>query len=183
MPRGVAVEPKKTDSIYDIVKDGDIICRLGDRLWSQLFRNTSLIDRRFSHMGIVCINNGEITVIHAEGHSKSEIDYVNEIPLEDFIRIARSIGIYRIKDVEGNLIPNAAREFLGVPFDWQFDMDDESKIYCTELLFAILKRIKPEVTLKTNYLKEWKKEIIPLEAISNSDNFTEIYFADEIVSK
>ena len=48
------------------------------------------------------------------------------------------------------------------------------KLYCTELLYVILKRIAPEIILKTVYVKALGKEIIPLDAVSKSDEFEEI---------
>ena len=178
MPRGKAAELKKTDALYNILKDGDIICRLGDRFWSQLFKDISNDDKRFSHIGIIRIYNDKITVIHAEGTTKPQKDFVKEEPLEDFLKIARAIGIYRIKDLEENLISGTAMEYIGVNFDWKFDMNDESEIYCTELLYIVLKRLIPEIELNTIYVKELGKNIIPIEAISNSDYFTELIHID-----
>jgi hypothetical protein len=178
MPRGKPVVAQESDRILEIVKEGDIICRLGDRLWSQFFKDVSVVDKRYSHIGIIHINNSQITVINAEGDTGHGRDFVNEVAFEDFIKVARTIGIYRIKDIDGNQITNSAREYLGVPFDWQFDMRDESKLYCTELLYVILKRLLPALELKTIYIKELGKEIIPLEAISNSEYFSEIYFVN-----
>ena len=178
MPRGTAVTLSliEFDVLSEIVQDGDIICRLGDRFWSQHFRDASITDKRFSHMGIVRINNGIITVIHTEGNTGQGIDYVNEIPIEKFIEIARAIGIYRTNGLEGSKISNLAIEYLGVPFDWQIDMHDDSKLYCTELLYVILKRLIPEIELKTIYINRIGKDVIPLDAISNSEHFSEIYY-------
>jgi hypothetical protein len=63
-------DPKKTIDEIKIsasLKDGDIICRLGDRTWSLFFKDISPTDKRFSHLGIVRICNGNISVINAEG--------------------------------------------------------------------------------------------------------------------
>ena len=61
-------------------------------------------------------------------------------------------------------------------------MADESEIYCTELLYLILKRLMPEIELKTIYIKELGKRIVPLEAISNSEYFSEIYFKKDFTA-
>jgi len=55
-------------------------------------------------------------------------------------------------------------------------MSDDSKLYCTELLYVILKRLAPEIKLDTIFVTILGKDIIPLEAISNSQNFHEVYF-------
>jgi hypothetical protein len=178
MPRGRPVEFKKSDPIYKIVKNGDVICRLGDRIWSQFFKDISLTDKRYSHIGIIHINDGLVTVVNAEGDTGHGRDFVNKVTLEEFLQVARTAGIYRVRNIDGEQISNLAIEYLGIPFDWQFDMNDESKLYCTELLYVILKRIEPTLILKVVYIKEFGKYIIPLEAISNSDYFSEIYFKD-----
>jgi hypothetical protein len=164
--------------VFEAVKDGDIICRLGDRFWSQMFRDISEMDRRYSHMGIIRIDSNRLNVIHAEGTTDFGKDFVKEESIEDFIKIARAIGIYRINDIDGSLISSLALEYLNLPFDWQFDIKDGSKIYCTELLYVILKRIMPQVELPTVFVKELGKDIIPLDSISNSGYFSEIYFID-----
>ena len=176
MPRGKPVEILETDELFSVIKDGDIICRLGDRLWSLFFKDISITDKRFSHMGIVRINEGNITVINAEGNTGHGRDFVSEITIEEFLNIARAVGVYRIKNINGNVISDMAMEYLGVPFDWQFDMSDESKLYCTELLYVILKRIMPELELRTAYVKELETEVITLDAVSNSDYFSEVYY-------
>jgi hypothetical protein len=176
MPIGKPIKVQQSDKIANIVKDGDVICRLGDRFWSQFFKDVSVVDRRYSHTGIIHINNGIITVINAEGDTGHGRDFVNEITLENFLKIARTVGIYRIRNIDGNQISKLAMEYIGVPFDWQFDLCDESKLYCTELLYVLLKRLSPNLKLNTIYIKEIDKEIIPLEAISMSEHFSEIYF-------
>lgn len=178
MPRGSSLVIEKTDEFFDVIKDGDIICRLGDRLWSDIFSDLSINDKRYSHMGIIHIDNGFVTVINAEGDTGHGRDFVSHVSLVDFLKVARTIGIYRINDIDGCQISQTALEYLGIPFDWQFDMSDDSKLYCTELLYVILKRIQPAIKLDKVYIKELGREIVPLEAISNSESFIEVYFTN-----
>jgi hypothetical protein len=171
--------PQERISANDIsifLKDGDIICRLGDRLWSQYFKNISLADKRFSHLGIIRFNDNKITVINAEGRAIEGKDFVNENGLDEFLEIAKAIGIYRLNGYNGKTVSSTAAEYIGYPFDWNFDLEDENKLYCTELLYVVLKKIAPEIELKKIFLKEINKEIIPLEAFSNFEYFTEIKY-------
>ena len=174
LPRLMPPKRIYAKDISDYLEDGDIICRLGDRLWSQYFKDISITDKRYSHLGIVKINDNGITVINAEGLAIQGKDFVNETDLDDFLEIAKTIGIYRLKDFDGKIISSAAMEYIGYPFDWYFDLEDDSKIYCTELLYIVLKKIAPEIELSRVYQKEIKKDLIPLEAVSNSDYFAEI---------
>jgi hypothetical protein len=183
VPRGKPIILLNSDELLEIVNDGDIICRLGDRFWSELFKDTSITDKRYSHLGIIRIINDRIIVVHAEGTTDSGKDFVKEQAFDDFIKIARAIGIYRAVNIDGIQISNTSIEYLGKPFDWKFDMADESEIYCTELLYLILKRLMPEIELKTIYIKELGKRIVPLEAISNSEYFSEIYFKKDFTAQ
>jgi len=165
-----------TDNISGYLEDGDIICRLGDRLWSVYFKDISPVDKRFSHLGIIRIIDEKITVINAEGRAIEGKDYVNEVDLDYFLNIAKAIGIYRLNDFNGEIVSSTAMEYIGYPFDWDFDIKSENKIYCTELLYIILKKIAPEIELKKIFQKELNKEIIPLEACSNSEYFVEVLY-------
>jgi hypothetical protein len=126
-------------------------------------------------MGIIHINNEKITVIHSEGTTEIGKDVVKEETIDDFIKIARTIGIYRVKNADGSQISNMVKDYIGVPFDWHYDIEDGSKIYCTELLYLVLKRLAPTVKLNTIFIKEIGKEIIPLDSISRSEHFSEVY--------
>jgi len=162
------------DEIISSLNDGDVICRLGDRAWSQLFMELSPNDKRFSHLGIVRIRDNIITVINAEGLAIEGKDYVNEVPLKEFLKIAQRVGIYRIRSLEGYKISDMALEYKGRPFDWKFDMEEDNNLYCSELLYVILKRLEPNITLNIIWLNNIKKNIIPLDICSQKEYFIEV---------
>ncbi len=162
------------DMILPYMKDGDIICRLGDRVWSMYFKELSPNDKRFSHLGIVRIRSDVVSVINAEGLANERKDFVNEVSLNDFLKCAQKIGIYRLKNIEGEMVSDTALDYVGVPFDWQFDMEDDSKLYCSELLYVLLKNVNPDIVLNKAFIKEIGKNIIPLDVCSQTEYFTEI---------
>jgi hypothetical protein len=177
--RRINLEYIQEHEIVSYLRNGDIICRLGDRPWSLLFREISPNDKRFSHLGIVRISGGIISVINAEGLAVEGRGYVNEVSLKEFLKIAQSVGIYRlngIDGIDGNEISDAALEFKGYPFDWQFDMNENTKLYCSELLYVVLKKISPNIELNCIWLKEIGKYIIPVDVCSQSEYFVEIGF-------
>jgi hypothetical protein len=159
------------------LQEGDVICRLGDRAWSLYFRGLSPEDKRFSHLGIVHFSGGEITVINADGSFWAKKDYVTQVPLEEFINSARLIGLYRLNGVDGASLSAEALTMLGRPFDWDFDLREAEKLYCTELLYAALRNIAPEMELVT--VRAFGKEVVPLEAVSASPLFTEVLYLAE----
>jgi hypothetical protein len=163
--------------ILPLLKNGDVICRLGDRVWSLAFKEFSPDDKRFSHLGIVLIQNGIVSVINAVGSRDNYQDKVAVVPLHEFLKHALKIGIYRIKDIDGDLLSFNALNYIDRPFDWDFDMGDDSKLYCSELLFVTLKDIFNDINIKTVWVKELSKDIIPVDMCFQSEYFTEIgYF-------
>ena len=168
------VQNIQEDKIIPYLNDGDIIFRLGDRIWSAFFKELSPNDKRFSHLGIVRIRNNIISVINAEGLANEGKDYVIEVSLNEFLQIAQSVGIYRLKTIEGEIISDAALDYIGYPFDWQFNMEDDSKLYCSELLYVILKKVDPNIELNKVWFKEIGKNIIPLDIYSQSEYFNEV---------
>ncbi|GHU11374.1 hypothetical protein FACS1894151_11040 [Spirochaetia bacterium] len=173
--RGIASRFEAAD-IAPFLEDGDVLCRLGDRIWSQYFREISPHDKRFSHLGIVRVVEGTYTVINAEGLAVEGKDFVNETSLQDFLDSATEIGVYRLRDGAATALSAAALEFIGRPFDWSFDMDSDDRLYCTELLYAVLKRVAPGVPLATVRLNPPGRDIIPPEACSQSEHFTEVCY-------
>jgi len=170
------------DTILSCIKDGDIICRLGDRIWSMYFKELSPHDKRFSHLGIIRIRNNTVSVINAEGLANEGKDFVNEVSLKEFLKSAQKIGIYRLRTIEGEVVSDTALEYIGLPFDWQFNMEDNSKLYCTELLYVILKRIDLDIVLNKVFIKEIGKNIIPLDVCSQSEYFMEIGYWEKYIN-
>ena len=160
------------------LKDGDVICRMGDRIWSTLIGNVSQGKRRFSHLGIVRIRDSTITVINAECLTPGRNESVNETALADFLILAKTVGVYRANFIDGAALAQKATEYLGRPFDWDFDLDDESKIYCTELLYAVIKHTAPKHTPKPIRIRWHSKPIIPPEVAADSPDFDEILYID-----
>jgi uncharacterized protein YycO len=160
--------------IRALLNDGDIICRLGNRPWSYFFRELSPIEKKFSHLGIVRIRDGVMSVINAEGLAIEGKDFVNEVSLKEFLKIAKSTGIYRLQNIQGEKISDTALEYKGRPFDWQFDMEEDDKLYCSELLYAVLKKLDSNMALHTVWAKEIEKNIIPLDVCSQTEYFLEV---------
>ena len=60
--------PPDVSGIQPHLKNGDIILRSGIGFWSERFRQSNTNDKRFSHVGIVLVDEqGTVSVLHAEG--------------------------------------------------------------------------------------------------------------------
>jgi hypothetical protein len=163
-----------SSEVIPYLKDGDIIMRLGDGPLSPVFMDISLTDKRFSHLGVVRIRDEKISIINSVGSLTNKEKGVEEVSLEKFLEGAKRIGVFRAKFKDGSLISDKALDYMDRPFDWGFDLNDDSKIYCTELLYAILKSYEQESNLKIVYDERINKEIVPPDSISNSSAFDEI---------
>jgi hypothetical protein len=170
------IMPIDSSLVTPYLKDGDIILRLGDGPLSNGFRNMSLTDKRFSHLGIVRIKDGNISIINSLGYITKKKRGVEVNTVEGLLFGAKAVGVFRANFIEGSKISDKAVEYVNYPFDWDFDISDDSKIYCTELLYAVLKSYGLENYLKTYYLEKLFRDIVPVDSISNSTAFDEILY-------
>lgn len=155
--------------IRPVLQNGDVILRSGIGFWSGIFRSGNTVDKRFSHVGIVRIRpDGVCRVIHAEGDDATGSGFVFEDSLEHFVGESVEIGVSRLRKGDPDRFAETAVTFLGRPFDWKFDKDDDSAIYCTELIDRSLRKLDPTLHLQTH------KGLIMTEACLDPAIFTEV---------
>lgn len=125
-----------------ILKDGDIIFRRGTSFVSNM---VLMVDESspYSHTGIVRISNDSVFVIHSvPAETFSEKDVVKMEPLNCFLirDRATAIAVCRLEKDDTATATNAARIALdyakiNTPFDSDFNLEDDSELYCTELVW------------------------------------------------
>jgi hypothetical protein len=183
----IDIPDKKPDegfSLEDIipyVEDGDFILSSEDHLSSYYIRSLSAADKRFSHSGIIRKENGIITVIGAEGLENKYTEKkpgVTEKTLEDYIQDKNNIGIYRAKRNNRKLYSCKAMEYIGVPFDYKYTLDNERELYCTQFVQVVLRETNTGIQLRKTYVKREGKDIILPDSISSSDDFDEIRYIE-----
>jgi len=167
--------PRVSD-LTPYIQDGDIILRMTAGHWSKSFREYSPIDKRFSHCGIIRIRDDKITIINAMGSASNANLGVEEVALDRFVKVASAVGIYRVRGADGSTISDTAIQYLDRPFDFTFDLEDDTTVYCTELVYLALKPVKPEHFLSTIYSNDVKKDIIPIDSISNNPAIDELVY-------
>lgn len=124
-----------------VYQNGDIVFRLGDSSVSNL---VMVADEKsdFSHVGIVWIDNGCPMIIHACPPDIDDVDPDNCVKMDSvsvFFSNKNAINgaLYRFTDK--NVAYDAATTAKGfyddaVPFDYNFDSNDTTALYCTELV-------------------------------------------------
>lgn len=159
-----------------LLQDGDIILRRGYGFISARIVETLKDTLNISHCGIIVKVDSVWSVVHSipGNFSLSKDDGVKVTSLSDFIDDAydNSIIITRLKRNNANQIAQKALTYAArkVPFDYDFNDNDTTSLYCSELIFLILKNkffLTPE-TLGA------KKNPPPFSVFTNPDFFETI---------
>ena len=172
--------------LVSMIHTGDIICRKGNGIWSDLFRDLSSRDKRFSHVGMTIVNeDGHISVVHSEANDFTGAGSVYEQDLIDYMYEGDGIAIYRLKKEFNEHLPHAAelaaimREFIGIPFDFKFDLATDNSLYCTEYVYSVYNRLTPSVDLSITTRNT--KRFIPVDSCNDPQYFVEIASLDYIL--
>lgn len=121
------------------LKDGDVILRRGNSIFSELIARNFPASEGMSHCGFIFKIDGQYQVIHTISKSLSDIDGIRINTLEKFVREAKQNRICIIryhKKLNSDSMKERCLALLKqkIPFDNDFDLNDSSKLYCSELL-------------------------------------------------
>lgn len=125
-----------------LLRDGDIILRRGEGMLSSIIvRNLNdTVDA--SHCGIIIKRGDSLDVIHCLSSEVSETDGVQICSLDEFTNesVPGSISVVRCRKDSTNCLSESAEYYLNVgkQFDKQFDMNDSTKFFCSEMILRIL---------------------------------------------
>ncbi|MHC5310086.1 YiiX/YebB-like N1pC/P60 family cysteine hydrolase [Myroides sp. LJL116] len=120
------------------LNNGDIVFRLGTGYFSNFFRKYASQEKEFSHVGLVQRENDSLFVIHIEASEFTGVGYVKKETLTSFLSQSKSHRFYY------NTLDSATKEKIvtqaltyykaHVPFDLEFNSEDDSALYCSELI-------------------------------------------------
>lgn len=138
-------------------ENGDLIYRSGNGLFSKYFRQVSDSIQTYSHVGIVQVSDDSIHVIHSAASELSFVGYVRRDPIEDWLKGINDWGLYRLRDessIRSRIVKTALKYHSdSVLFDMDFSIEDDSEIYCTELIALCVNKavnsdlIRPETVI------------------------------------
>lgn len=133
--------------------EGDIALRRGRGVASYAVVNTDP-DGKYSHIGIIAKVDGRLVVVHSvPGESRQgEQDKVKIESLQSFFSEDKAMkgALMRFKgdpytaEKAARLAVKLAEE--GTPFDNDYDLEDTTRLYCTELIEFIYSRCGMDVT-------------------------------------
>jgi hypothetical protein len=130
-------------TLFAKLKTGDLVFRNGKGFISNMMRNTSIRSRKYSHVGVVVLENGIPMVYHMMDDinvNASSCDLKKE-SFESFIssRYNKCIGVYRYplsKRFQASLRNELNALLRTRPyFDDGFDLKTNNRLYCTELVW------------------------------------------------
>jgi hypothetical protein len=140
----VKKENPSPKDILHLLEDGDIILKMGKGNISRIIADQLKEPVPFSHCGIIVKEADSIYIIHSVAKEVSGSDGLQTISLQDFFNDSYygSLWISRVKNGENKKdeISKRAKIYLEkkLPFDYDFDISDNSKIYCSELVYNVL---------------------------------------------
>ena len=125
------------------IRGGDIILRLGEGFVSQTIMLMLADSVELSHCGIVVCRNDSFRVVHSMPEELSDYDGIQACSLDEFVAesVPGSVVIVRPKELNNEIMEAKAWNYLSQPkpFDWDFDMNDSTAFFCSELPLHILK--------------------------------------------
>lgn len=135
---------KTAEHSLPTLQSGDLIFRHGRGFISDALMSFSRHEHKYSHAGIVVVEDGIPCVIHAIGGEENKSNKLKKDLLSVFCNpaSAHSFGIYRLdaSPEEKNKICSAAENYYkdGLEFDTDFDLNTDNRMYCTEFVWKIL---------------------------------------------
>lgn len=127
------------------IETGDIITRTGNDFTSEGLRLLNQRDKTYSHCGIACLENDSIFVYHAlggewnpDGKLRRDLLSVFADPLSN-----KRLGVFTFHP--SGLKKTALKETVqelhhrGIPFDMDFDLNTDEKMYCAEFVYKSLR--------------------------------------------
>jgi hypothetical protein len=130
------------------IQEGDFILRRGFGFFSDYISkelNDNHID--VTHAGIITKRNDSLFVIHSLSSDVTDIDGLQIQPLATFLKYSypKKIIVTRLKNATqetGLKITSLAKIYLNrrIPFDHKGNYDDDSELFCTEMIWKILEK-------------------------------------------
>ncbi len=122
--------------------EGDLVFRRGRDLMSRVVLSQGQ-DSRYSHVGMIVREERRLYVIHAMPDEGGVPGGVRQQALEDFIapEVAADAVVYRMQGLTAarrTQVRDYLLSRLGTPFDDDFRLGDDSRLYCTELAIKAL---------------------------------------------
>jgi permuted papain-like amidase YaeF/Yiix C92 family enzyme len=126
------------------LQSGDVILRSGKGFISDVFRQLSSGDKKYSHAGIISIEEHKVFVYHILGGETKQGSQIRKELLDSFCaeKNNKAFAVYRYdlaNEEKKNMLNNLQLLFSKkITFDPHFDLATDSAMYCTELVYKVV---------------------------------------------
>ena len=166
------------DSIYNTFQPGDIIIRKGGVPLSHQLMQIS--KENYSHCGVIVRDNNKWKLIQSiSQQEEGGEDGVQLTALKDFVKYTVDSTLFVCRPIItencSKRIVEQAYFYLSkkIPFDHRFDLADDSKFYCSELLLHIFMDVFGEIIFK---VRPQHRTFVPLfETFFDVSKFLPVY--------
>ncbi len=141
------------DSAIHLLRNGDLALRTGADATSVMLRQMNQRDKRYSHCGIVFIENGYPFVYHSIGGEDNPDARLRRDSASFFFspKSNERLGIARLHISPAQIVRlhQIVRRYwyARVPFDLDFDLATDDRLYCAEFVYKAVR----EATADTSF--------------------------------
>ena len=159
------------------VENGDLILRMGNDIMSEILRDISPKERKYSHVGLIKIVDGVPMVYNINPESKKLLrdDTIRLENLDSFITPTKNIAVAVYRFSFDNTLKNAILDTVlnyqhnKTRFDMQFNFADDSAQYCSELITKSLEKATANKYTIARYIIDSTK-VIGVKKYLSSNN-------------
>lgn len=175
------IEHSKNHIIEKELTDGVLICRLGSGFFSNYFRKYASKEQKYSHIGMLSIENDTIYVYHSEASELTGIGFVKKDLLDNFLHKIQVFDFFECSfpDSVKTEILNRIKDYYNhkTAFDLKFDSFDDSEVYCTELIASSINDVLDSMEIKPSLNLNGKK-LFALDDIYLNKNVKKLNFSN-----
>lgn len=143
------------DKAISMVHTGDIIVRTGNDMTSYMFCRANRRDHTYSHCGIVSVENGYPFVYHSIGGEDNPDEVLRRDSLNFWLSPVHNTGfgirrtLFNPAQIDAMLQVAQSYYRQQKKFDLDFDIQNDDKLYCAELLYRAMNRAAAD----SNYIR------------------------------
>lgn len=144
-----------TDSTQQYLKNGCVVLRRGNDVISKLFTEFNKQDKSYSHCGIAFEDSGVWYVYHSIGGEDNPDATLRKDTYEKFVNVKDNFGFgicdFYFTPTETSKLHEIVDSFFKkqVPFDMQFDLNTDHRLYCAEMVYKSIQSAKNSDTFFT----------------------------------
>lgn len=146
-------DPEAVNVIVSGIADGALALRKGNDITSNILAQLNTRDRRFSHIGICFVEDGEAVVYHSLGSEYGGDQYIRKERADVFFNLDNNLSIGYAKTTFSAEEKEQLHRLLKIwyqqkiPFDMNFDLQTDDSLYCSEMVAKAIMTAIPNINI------------------------------------